>query len=102
MVFDIIERRLTGVRVHSLIIEKRITATAPGEVLPKNAGLSASTCLRAPLPGYQEVLVFVDRIPVAKKRDAVEKTVRMTLADILPNHGSLSASLLQPHTERHL
>ena len=36
------------------------------------------------LDRYREVLVFTDRIPVARKRNAVEKAVRMPLADMLP------------------
>ena len=36
------------------------------------------------LDRHREVLVFTDRIPVARKRNAVEKAVRMPLADMLP------------------
>jgi hypothetical protein len=87
-VFDIIERRLKGVRIDSLIIEKRKTGPAlqhPEKFYPKMLGYLLRHVLeRHHLDRYQEVLVFTDRIPVAKKRNAVEKAVRMTLADMLP------------------
>ena len=87
-VFDIIERRLEGVRIDSLIIEKRKTGPAlqhPEKFYPKMLGYLLRHVLeRHHLDRYREVLVFTDRIPVAKKRNAVEKAVRMTLADMLP------------------
>lgn len=36
------------------------------------------------LTKYSEVLVFTDRIPVEKKRGAVEKAIKTTLARMLP------------------
>ena len=33
---------------------------------------------------YSEVIVFTDRIPINKKRKAIEKAVKMTLAQQLP------------------
>jgi hypothetical protein len=33
---------------------------------------------------YKEVIVFTDRIPIHKKRDAIEKAIKVTLAKLLP------------------
>jgi hypothetical protein len=68
--FDVIERRLKGVRIDSLIIEKRKTGPAlqhPEKFYPKMLGYLLRHVLeRHHLDRYREVLVFTDRIPVAR------------------------------------
>jgi hypothetical protein len=87
-VFDIIRRHLDGVRVDALLVEKCKAAPALreeekfyahmlGQLLQWVLGQHA-------LEEFAEVIVFTDRIPVQRKRGAVEKAVKQTLAGILP------------------
>lgn len=88
-VFDIIRRNLDGVRVDALLIEKRKTAPALqveerfyahmlGQLLQFILGQHR-------LEDFAEVIIFTDRIPVHRKRSAVEKAVKITLAALLPS-----------------
>ena len=87
-VFGIIQHNLKGVRIDSLVVEKRKTGPslhAAERFYPKMLGYLLRYVLKAyPLDQYQEVLVFTDKIPVNKKRQAVEKAVKQTLAEMLP------------------
>jgi len=87
-VFKIIQSNIEGVRIDSLIIEKRKVGPAlyPGErFYPTMLGYLLRYVLKGyHLDQYQEVLVFTDKIPVNKKRNAVEKAVKITLAKMLP------------------
>jgi hypothetical protein len=87
-VFGIIQRNIKGVRVDSLVIEKRKAGPAlraEEHFYPRMMGYLLRYVLNAyPLGQYQEVLVFTDKIPVNKKRQAVEKAVKKTLAKMLP------------------
>jgi Protein of unknown function (DUF3800) len=87
-VFNIIQRSLEGMRIDSVIVEKRKTGPALcGETkfYPRMLGyLLRYVLARYPLDQYSEVIVFTDRIPVKGKRNAVEKTVKTTLANMLP------------------
>jgi hypothetical protein len=87
-VFDIIQRHLSGVRVDALLVEKRKTAPGLqaeerfysnmlGELLQFILGEHR-------LEEFAEIIVFTDRIPVQRKRAAVEKAVKLTLASLLP------------------
>jgi len=88
-VFAIIARHLDGVRIDSLIVEKRKTGPALQPVehfYPRMLG----HLLRHVLDGFnladfQEVIVFTDRLPVNKHRKAVEKAVKSNLAEVLPS-----------------
>lgn len=40
---------------------------------------------RNDLKEFQEVIIFTDRIPISKKRSAVEKAVKQTLTNMLPD-----------------
>ena len=86
--FGIIQRNLQGVRIDSLIIEKRKTGPAlhaPERFYPKMLGYLLRYVLNAySLGQYREVIVFTDKIPVNRKRQAVEKAVKLTLAEMLP------------------
>ncbi|MCS7011018.1 MAG: DUF3800 domain-containing protein [Anaerolineales bacterium] len=87
-VFDIIQRHLKGVRVDSLVVEKRKVAPSLREVerfYPEMLGYLLRYVLQGHrLEQYAEVIVFTDRIPINKKRKAVEKAMKMTLAKMLP------------------
>ena len=87
-VFGIIAGHLDGVRVDSLVVEKRKTGPAlqPVEFFyPRMLGyLLAHVLGQYNLAEFQEVLVFTDRVPVNKHREAVEKAVKVALARALP------------------
>ena len=87
-VFNIIQRSLEGLRIDSVIVEKRKTGPALCEEMkfyPRMLGYLLRYVLEHhPLDQYSEVIVFTDRIPVKGKRNAVEKTVKTTLANMLP------------------
>ena len=87
-VFDIIKRNLGGIRIDALVVEKR----KPGPALqakesfyPRMLGYLLKYILeRQPLAAFKEVIVFTDRIPIHKKRAAIEKALKVTLANQLP------------------
>lgn len=87
-VFTIIQRNLGGVRVDSLVVEKRKIGPAmrPEEQFyPRIIGYLLRYVLNGyPLDQYREVIVFTDQIPVKKKRRAIEKAAKVTLAEMLP------------------
>lgn len=87
-VFSIIHRHLEGVRVDSLIVEKRKVNPVLRPVerfFPKMLGYLLRYVLNAyRLDFYKEVIVFTDQIPVRNKRKAIEKTAKTTLAAMLP------------------
>ncbi len=106
-VFDIICKNLAGIRVDSLIVEK---CKASQEVrteecfYPEMLGdLLRHVIECQDLRRFAEIIVFTDRIPVLRKRQAVEKAVKLTLAKKLPkgvryrvlHHDSKSNSDLQ-------
>lgn len=86
--FEIIVDKLNDIRIDSLIIEKRKTGPALcGEerFYPEMLGYLLKYILKGyNLSLYSEVIVFTDRIPINKKRKAIEKAVKMTLAKHLP------------------
>lgn len=87
-VFEIIQTRLQGVRIDSLIVEKRKTGPAL-QVLEKFYPRMLGYLLKYVIEGcslaaVKEVIVLTDRIPIARKRNAVEKAVKITLAHMLP------------------
>ncbi len=87
-VLDIIKRYLEGIRIDSLVVEKRKTGPAlraEERFYPEMLGYLLRYILgEHNLSSYAEVIVFTDRIPVTKKRRAVEKAVKITLAAKLP------------------
>lgn len=87
-VFDIIARNLAGMRVDAVVVEKRKTGPGlyePSKFYPRMLGYLLRYVLQGhSLDRYKEVVVFTDRIPLKGKRDAVEKTVKTTLANMLP------------------
>lgn len=87
-VFDIINRNLNGVRVDALVVEKRKTGPAlqpVEEFYPRMLGYLLRHILgQHDLKQFREVIVFTDSLPVQKKREAVEKAIKTTLAKLLP------------------
>lgn len=87
-VFAIIARHLEAVRVDSLIVEKQKVPPAiraDEAFYPKMLGILLYGLLRrVSLSLYQEVIVFTDSVPVQRRRQAIEKAAKTTLAGMLP------------------
>ena len=106
-VFALIQKELNRLRVDTIIVEKRKTAPSLREMdqfYPRMLGY----LLRYVANGtnwnrWSELVVITDRIPHNKKRSAIEKAVKTTLAAVLPqnvrfrvlHHDSKSSYLLQ-------
>ena len=90
-VFNIISNGLSDIHVDSVIVEKSKTRPAPrddGRFYPEMLGHLLKYVLKRRLHlNADEVIIITDRIPVQKKRRAVEKAIRPTLANMLP-HGT--------------
>ena len=86
--FDLIATHVDGMRIDSLIVEKRKTSPALRDdkrFYPEMLGLLLKFILPKELPsGADEVIVITHTIPVNKKRHAVEKGVQLALAKMLP------------------
>ena len=87
-VFELIAAHLDGLRIDSLIVEKPKTGPALREdrrFYPEMLGYLLKYVLPRELNGdTEEVIVITDAIPVQKKRRAIEKAIRRTLAEMLP------------------
>lgn len=87
-VFDIIEKNLAGVAVDAIIVEKtKVDAAlrADEQFYPIVLGNLLREILKQhPIAEFHEVIVFTDSLPVSRKRAAVEKGVKLTLATMLP------------------
>ena len=87
-VFDIIAAHLDGVRMDSLIVEKRKVGPALRAEIrfyPEMLGYLLKYVIQGQnLQDVSEVIIVTDRIPVERKREAVEKAVKQTLAQTLP------------------
>ncbi|MDO8734950.1 MAG: DUF3800 domain-containing protein [Elusimicrobiota bacterium] len=87
-VFGIIRNHLAGVRIDSLIVEKRKTGKAlqlEEKFFPEMMGYLLKYILNGfKLSEIQEVLIFTDSIPVKRKREAIEKAIRKVLKRDLP------------------
>ena len=87
-VFDIIEKNLAHVAADAIIVEKQkvdVPLRDEERFYPKVLGTLLREILRQyPLAEFAEVIVFTDSLPVSRKRAAVEKGVKMTLAAMLP------------------
>jgi hypothetical protein len=72
-----------------LVVEKRKTGPAlrPAEAFyPRMLGYLLRYILEQhDLKLFREIIVFTDRLPVQKKKDAIEKAVKTTLAGVLPS-----------------
>jgi len=87
-VFNIIQNRLSGVRIDSLIIEKRKTGPAlqvPERFYPRMLGYLLRYVINGiQLAGVAEVVIFTDRIPIKRKREAIVKAIKTTIAPMIP------------------
>ena len=87
-VFEIIRRNLQDVRIDALIVEKRKTGPALQPVerfYPQMLGYLLRYILaQHDLNLFKEVIVITDALPLKKKKDAIEKAIRQTLAHMLP------------------
>lgn len=87
-VFKIIQGNITGVDFYALILEKAKTFSTlrtPERFYPKMLGYQLKFILnRSDLKEFQQVIIFTNRIPVTKKRSVVEKAVKKTLTNMLP------------------
>jgi hypothetical protein len=87
-VFDIIQKHTDGLRLDSLIVEKRKTGPAlqkEERFYPDMLGYLLPYVIKGyDLSAFEKVLVFTDTIPVNRKRKAIEKAIKKTLAQKLP------------------
>ncbi|MEI6033553.1 MAG: DUF3800 domain-containing protein [Verrucomicrobiae bacterium] len=87
-VFKIICSNIDGVRYDAVVVEKRKASAAlqaDEKFYPKMLGhLLRHVLDKHDLRLFREAIVFTDRLPVAKKRNAIEKAVKETLAAMLP------------------
>src|SRR3989338_2221769 len=88
-VFDIIHQHLKGTRIDSLIVEKRKTGPALQKeelFYPEMIGYLLPYVIKGyDLSVFDRVLVFTDTIPINRKRKAIEKAIKQTLAQKLPD-----------------
>ena len=87
-VFDLIGGRLNGVDIDSLLVEKRKTGPAlmaETRFYPEILGYLLKYVLaRLSHSGAEEVIIITDTIPLQKRRQAIEKAIKVTLAKMLP------------------
>lgn len=87
-VFERIVKMLDGFRIDSLIVEKCKTGPALRDerrFYPKMLGYLLSHVLRREMDSnVQEVIVITDTLPTKKKLKAIEKSVKQTLSEMLP------------------
>lgn len=88
-VFEIVKKHLKGIRIHSLIIEKRKTGKAlraEENFYPEIMGYLIKYVLNGVnLAEIKEVLIFTDSIPIKRKRNAIEKAIKEVLKRVLPD-----------------
>ena len=106
-VFKIIRDDLSSIRVDSIVVEKRKTGPALRPVehfYPRMLGYVLKYILNGvPCEDVDEVIVITDSLPIASKRKAIEKGIKLTLAKMLPSgvkyrvlhHASFSCMELQ-------
>jgi len=109
LVFGIIAANLDKYRVDSVIVEKCKTGPslrADSQFYPRMLGYLLKYILDPRGLGvdrWSEIIVITDRIPINRKRAAVEKAVKTTLAAVLPagtkhrllHHASMACCGLQ-------
>ncbi len=88
-VFKMINDNIATLRIDALIVEKRKTGPAlqtHEEFYPRMIGYLLRYVVRkAKMTKIDEVIVITDTIPVRRKRDVVEKTIKTTLKSMLPS-----------------
>lgn len=106
-VFKVIGAHLEAMRIDSVIVRKNRTWPSvrdDSRFYPKMVGYLLKYLVdRIDLKLLTELIVITDKIPITRKRNAVEKAVKMTLATMLPSdvkyrtlhHASKSCAMLQ-------
>jgi hypothetical protein len=88
-VFKIIQTEIKSFRIDTIIVEKAKTGPAlqPVEFFyPRMLGYLLKYIIEhIPWTAFDEVIVITDTLPVAKKRDAVAKGIKLTLSRMLPS-----------------
>ncbi len=88
-VFEIIGAHLEHIAVDLLIVEKRKTKsslTPDGRFYAEMLGsLLRRVLSRESYPAGQEVIVITDTVPFRKRREALEKSVRLALSRAVPD-----------------
>lgn len=91
-VFSLVAKTLDQFRIDSLIVEKRKVEPRIREqekFYPAMLGhLLKYVFTEAQGAGYKQVIVKTDSLPVNKKRNAVEKAIKITLSEMLPSDAS--------------
>ena len=95
-VFAIIQSALSSFCVDSVIVDKRKTAPAlrvDTRFYPEIMGYLLRYLIdNTDLSRASEVIAITDRVPIHRKREAIEKAVKMVLANMLP--GSMPYRIL--------
>lgn len=87
-VFDMLSSSVPYRAVDSIIVEKRKTGPAlqsPEKFYPMMLGYLLRYAVEKVSTSVGEVVVITDSLPVAKKRKAIEKAVKITLSKMLPS-----------------
>jgi len=93
-VFSVIQEHSEDIQIDTLIVEKRKTGPALRDEVqfyPRMIGYLLQYPLERKILGnyrvedLEEIVVITDSIPVKKKRKVIEKSVKLTLKNILPN-----------------
>ena len=107
LVFSVIRDHLEAMRIDATIVEKRKTGPAlraDDQFYPRMLGYHLRHILEARrIADYTNIVIVTDALPHQKKRRAIEKAVKLTLADMLSDdvpyrvlhHDSRSALGLQ-------
>lgn len=89
-VFSIIGKHLAQFRIDSLIVEKRKTQPQlrdQEKFYPVMLGYLLRHVFKQVMgENHKQIIVKTDQLPLNKKRKAFEKSIKTTLADMLPNH----------------
>jgi hypothetical protein len=86
-VFSMLATSVPHDAVDSVVVEKRKTGPAlqpPEKFYPKMLGYLLRYAVEKASHSLGEVVVITDRLPVAKKRKAIEKALKTVLASMLP------------------
>ena len=87
-VFDVVKRHLGGMHIDATIVEKRKTGPAlraDERFYPEMLGYHLSYVLKSfRLADFTRVVIVTDALPLQRKRKAIEKAVKQTLAKMLP------------------
>lgn len=89
-IFSLIAGYCAEIRVDSIVVEKRKTGPAlrePSRFYPEMLGyLLRYVVERVNNAQTDEIIVITDQIPLAKKKKAIEKSIKQTLASMLPEN----------------